>query len=243
QKAFADAWDGYGLAEGSCGIGPGFAVVSGVDWRRNNDPYVNQKFLGSQGGPAGPEIDGWVTYGNSVTNGLMFRDSVEIDEQKYPIRVSEIRVREDSEGAGRRRGAPGFRVAYGPKHDEMRAFYVTDGCHFPPRGVRGGGDAAPSLPYVIHTNGEIEDLPTIANHDVQAGELLLHLLSGGGGYGDPLEREVERVRDDVLSQFITFERARDVYGVVFTGTELTDALAVDEAGTARQRERLRAGRE
>ena len=36
----------------------------------------------------------------------MFRDSVEIDEQKYPIRVSEIRVRADSEGAGRRRGAP-----------------------------------------------------------------------------------------------------------------------------------------
>lgn len=108
QKAFADAWDGYGLAEGACGIGPGFAVVSGTDWRKNDDPYVNQKFLGSQGGPAGPEIDGWVTYGNSVTNGLMFRDSVEIDEQKYPIRVSEIRVRPDSEGAGRRRGAPGF---------------------------------------------------------------------------------------------------------------------------------------
>ncbi len=93
QKAFADAWDGYGLAEGACGIGPGFAVVSGNDWRKSDDPYVNQKFLGSQGGPAGPEIDGWVTYGNSVTNGLMFRDSVEIDEQKYPIRVTEIRVR------------------------------------------------------------------------------------------------------------------------------------------------------
>jgi len=139
QKAFADAWDGYGLAEGACGIGPGYAVVSGIDWRKNDEPYVNQKFLGSQGGPAGPEIDGWITYGNSVTNGLMFRDSVEIDEQKYPIRVTEIRVRPDSEGAGRRRGAPGFRVAYGPKHDEMRAFYVTDGHHFPPRGVRGGG--------------------------------------------------------------------------------------------------------
>ena len=42
-------------------------------------------------GRPGPEHDGWVTYGNAVTNGLMFRDSVEIDELKYPIRVREIR--------------------------------------------------------------------------------------------------------------------------------------------------------
>ena len=37
----------------------------GTDWRKGDEPYVNQKFLGSQGGPAGPEIDGWVTYGNA----------------------------------------------------------------------------------------------------------------------------------------------------------------------------------
>lgn len=242
QKAFADAWDGYGLAEGACGIGPAFAVVSGLDWRKNDDPYVNQKFLGSQGGPAGPEIDGWVTYGNSVTNGLMFRDSVEIDEQKYPIRVREIRVRTDSEGAGRRRGAPGFRVAYGPKHDLMRAFYVTDGHHFPPRGVRGGGPGAPSLPYKVLVDGVEEPLPPIASTDLQPGELLLHLLSGGGGYGDPLLRETERVREDVLSQFISLERARDVYGVIFSGADLDESLAVDDLATDRQRAMLHAAR-
>lgn len=240
QKAFADAWEGYGLAEGACGIGPAFAVVSGLDWRKNNDPYVNQKFLGSQGGPAGPEIDGWVTYGNSVTNGLMFRDSVEIDEQKYPIRVKEIRVRTDSEGAGRRRGAPGFRVSYGPKQDVMRAFYVTDGHHFPPRGVRGGGPGAPSLPFKVLVDGAEEPLPPIASTDLQPGELLLHLLSGGGGYGSPLEREPERVREDVLAHFISFERARDVYGVVFDGSELDESLRVDAAATERQRAALRA---
>jgi N-methylhydantoinase B len=123
----------------------------------------------------------------------------------------------------------------------MRAFYVTDGCHFPPRGVRGGGDGAPSLPYKVTTEGQEDPLPPIASTDLEAGELLLHLLSGGGGYGDPLLREPERVREDVLSQFISFERARDVYGVVFENTELSDALVVDMGGTVRLREVIRAG--
>jgi N-methylhydantoinase B len=105
--------------------------------------------------------------------------------------------------------------------------------------VRGGGDGAASLPFKVTTDGQEEELPPIASTDLQAGELLLHLLSGGGGYGDPLAREVERVRYDVLSGFVSFERARDVYGVVFASTELTDALQIDAAATERQREQLR----
>lgn len=120
----------------------------------------------------------------------------------------------------------------------MRAFYVADGHFFPPRGVRGGGDAAASLPFKLTADGQEAPLPPIASTDLQAGEQLLHLLSGGGGYGDPLEREIERVREDVLSGFITFERARDVYGVVFANAELSDALAVDTEGTRRRREEL-----
>lgn len=238
QKAFADAWDGYGLAEGACGIGPSFAVVSGRDWRKDDD-YVNQKFLGSQGGPAGPEIDGWVTYGNSVTNGLMFRDSVEIDEQKYPIRVQQIRIRTDSEGAGRRRGAPGTICAYGPKRDAMTAAYVTDGFYNPPRGAQGGGTAAPSVPFKVTVDERREPLDPIASIRLEPGELLGHELSGGGGYGDPLEREPERVRDDVLAGFVSFARARDAYGVVFTGEHLDDRLAVDAHATRAQRDALR----
>jgi N-methylhydantoinase B len=240
QRAIADAWDGFGLAEGACGIGPGFAVVSGRDDRRGGEPYVNQKFLGSQGGPAGPEHDGWVTYGNAVTNGLMFRDSVEIDEQKYPIRVREIRMRRDSEGAGRRRGAPGASVTYGPTTAPMTAAYVTDGFHNPPRGTQGGGDAAASVPYLLTADGKRRPLDPIGQVELQPGELLGHDLSGGGGYGSPLDREPERVREDVLSRWVSFERARDVYGVVFTADLLTDDLTIDADATARRREELRA---
>jgi N-methylhydantoinase B len=235
QRTIADAWDGYGLAEGACGIGPGFAVVSGTDWRKADGPYVNQKFLGSQGGPAGPEYDGWVTYGNAVTNGLMFRDSVEIDEQKYPIRIREVRIRIDSEGAGRRRGAPGTRVTFGPKRDPMTAAYVTDGFHHPPRGTQGGGTAAPSIAFKASAAGVEEDLDPIAQVVLEPGELLGHLLSGGGGYGDPHEREPERVREDVLARFVSSERARDVYGVAFEQPVLDDSLTVDKQETARLR--------
>jgi N-methylhydantoinase B/oxoprolinase/acetone carboxylase alpha subunit len=234
QRTIADAWDGYGLAEGACGIGPGFAVVSGLDWRKGDSAYVNQKFLGSQGGPAGPEHDGWVTYGNAVTNGLMFRDSVEIDEQKYPIRVHEVRIRADSEGAGKRRGAPGTRVTFGPKHDPMTAAYVTDGYHHPPRGTQGGQAAAPSVAFKVGSAGE-EELHPIAQVVLEPGELLGHLLSGGGGYGDPHAREPERVREDVLAHFVSFERAREVYGVVFEAEVLEDSLVVDEQATAELR--------
>jgi N-methylhydantoinase B len=235
QKAFADAWEGYGLAEGACGIGPGFAVVSGNDRRKGGQPYVNQKFLGSQGGPGGPEHDGWLTYGNAVTNGLMFRDSVEIDELKYPIRVHELRIREDSEGAGRRRGAPGTRVTYGPKYDRMTAAYVTDGNRFPPRGTRGGGDGAASIPFKIEQDGSESPLDPIAQVDLEPGELLGHLLSGGGGYGPPAEREPERVRDDVLAGFVSRARASEVYRVAFSGEATDDSLEIDAGATRRLR--------
>ena len=170
----------------------------------------------------------------------MFRDSVEVDEQKYPIRVGEIRVREDSEGAGRRRGAPGTRVTFGPKRNEMTAAYVTDGFVHPPRGVRGGGPAASSIPFKVLVDGSEVPLPPISAELIAAGELVGHLLSGGGGYGDPLDREQELVREDVEARFISVARARDVYGVVFSHEDADGALHIDTTATAARRTELRA---
>jgi N-methylhydantoinase B len=73
---------------------------------------------------------------------------------------------------------------------------------------------------------------------LEPGELLGHLLSGGGGYGPPAEREPERVRDDVLARFVSFERARDVYRVAFTREVLDDSLEIDREQTARLREKV-----
>ena len=232
QRTIADAWAATGSPRARAGSAPASRSSPGTDWRKADSPYVNQKFLGSQGGPAGPEYDGWVTYGNAVTNGLMFRDSVEIDEQKYPIRVGEVRIRPDSEGAGRRRGAPGARVTFGPKRDPMTAAYVTDGYHHPPRGTQGGGTAAPSIAFQACRGRRRGGARPDRAGRARAGRAARARADGGGGYGDPRGREPERVRDDVLARFVSFERAREVYGVVFRAEVLDDSLEVDPAETA-----------
>ena len=62
--------------------------------------------------------------------------------------------------------------------------------------------------------------------------------SGGGGYGAPWKRRVDRVLQDVREGYVTVERARDIYGVVLTGEG--SELSIDEAATASQRAQLAA---
>jgi len=61
--------------------------------------------------------------------------------------------------------------------------------------------------------------------------------AGGGGYGNPLERDPKRVLIDVIERYETLQRANDIYGVVLSGTD-PDTMRVDEAATARRRAEL-----
>jgi N-methylhydantoinase B len=70
-----------------------------------------------------------------------------------------------------------------------------------------------------------------------AGDVLVFFAPGGGGFGDPLDREPERVARDVANSWVSHEQARDMYGVTFG-----DDGGLDEAATAALRERMRGGR-
>lgn len=237
QAAFADYAPEYGLAEGAMGNPPACGVISGHDPRHGDAPFVNQLILGSSGGPGTPTQDGWVTYGIPVTAGLMYRDSVEIDELKYPLLVEEQRILQDTEGAGRRRGAPGSRTVFGPLRSEMTIIYNIDGHHQPPRGVRGGADSIASSAQKRGSDGAVVELDTVGRVDLVEGERIISIASGGGGYGDPFDRDAERVLRDVLERWITTERARDVYGVALIEDAEGD-LVVDAGSTAALRKRV-----
>ena len=237
QAAFAEIGEGHGLAEGGLGMGAGAGVISGKDWRAGGDPYINQEILIANGGPGTPSTDGWLTYGLPVVAGLMYRNSVEVDESKYPIQFESMRVLAGG-GAGRMRGSPGAEVIYGPRNDPMTVVISCDGQHYPPRGVRGGQSGPAAETYKIKVDGTQEKLPGVVECQLNPGERLRGLDCGGGGYGEPLERDPERVLKDVLERWETMARANDVYGVVFSGRVEDESLAVDSVATAARRAEL-----
>ena len=105
----------------------------------------------------------------------------------------------------------------------------------PARGVRGGLDGAPAAQWKVSANGDETKLPNVVQFELQAGEFVRGFEAGGGGYGSPLERAPERVLKDVERRWETIERARDVYGVVLTGSVENDDLAIDREATAAAR--------
>ena len=122
-------------------------------------PYINQLFLSTNGGPGSAQADGWVTYALPCCSGLLYRDSIELDEIKHPIHVESVRLMKDGGGAGRRRGAPGTEVIFGPKKDLMTAVIPSDGHLNPPAGVRGGKNGNAARTFKIEKNGNETRLP------------------------------------------------------------------------------------
>ncbi|MFJ4228166.1 hydantoinase B/oxoprolinase family protein [Paenarthrobacter nicotinovorans] len=235
QAAFSQIDDGYGTAEGAAGQAPAKSVISGTD-ERNGNPYVNQILVGGVGGPATPYVDGWPTYQRPVCGALLYHDSVEVDEQRYPILVHERTLVADSGGAGRQRGGLATRVTMEPRGESVTLTYGIEGKINPPKGVRGGHDGAEPSAWVEDLKtGERREIPVVGRYDLQSGEKVVSITPGGGGYGDPLERDVLAVLDDYRESRVTLEAAAAHYGVV-----ITDG-AIDEAATAKTREERLAG--
>jgi N-methylhydantoinase B len=240
QSAFAKLGEGHGLAEGGTGLGAGMAVLSGKDHRRADARYVNRMMLSTNGGPASPSADGWVNYAIPVIAGLMYRDSVEIDELKHPFRVESLGLVTDSAGAGRFRGAPAQQVTYTALENPVQVVIPCDGQFAPPRGVNGGHDGTPGSTHLDAPDGTAVKLPNLVNRQIKKGERMRGRDSSGGGYGDPITRDPARVRNDVLEGWESIAKASDVYGVVFTGKIEDDSLQVDTAATKSRRAALAA---
>ena len=223
----AELGEGCGMAAAGRSQPPSCAVISGSDPRDDDAPYVNQLMLAATGGPGGPQADGWVTMLGIGVGGFLLRDSVEIDEMKYPIRVIEQRVLIDSEGAGRRRGSPAAYVEFGPVDPRwMSSIYPTARTTRPSAfEVAGTARACPATSKVHATEACRMSLARSRVVLLKPGESIISVCCSGAGYGPPREREIGRVLGDVEAGLVSRSRARDVYGVVIDPDGKVDAAA------------------
>jgi len=235
--------DVRGMAEGGGVMSPALSVISGLDARRGGEPYVNQLFCGQTGGPGVLGHDGWVTYQLPNTGGALYWASVEVVEQRYPMRILMTELIPDSGGAGRWDAVPACKFVFTPQQLPVMAAYSCDGTVNVPKGAEGGLDGRPAAVWKYRlAEGEESrvELPAFANPSIEFGEALVSECSSAGGYGDPLDRDPELVRHRVREGWMSVDRARDVYGVVLDLT--LELFGVDRSATEELRVEKRAVR-
>lgn len=164
----------------------------------------------------------------------------EFTESRFPFLVERLGLAVDSGGAGRYRGGLGYE-----KHIRMlkdaNFMSIADRSILACWGVK-GGKAGQSFQVTVDLGGpEEREVDALAdNEPVKAGQVIRIRTTGGGGWGDPLERPYDEVERDLRWGKVSFEGARRDYGVVASGTK--DEPVVDTAASDSLRERLRAER-
>lgn len=138
---------------------------------------------------------------------------IEESERGYPIRIPRYELVDDSDGAGKFRGGLGLRRDYHfPDHDASFSI-LSDRDKWGPHGLF-GGRSGKKAHYILIRDGEEISLGSKTTVQLKAGDTVSFQSCGGGGYGDPLERDPQMVLNDVRDHKVSVERARDEYGVV-----------------------------
>ena len=185
------------------------------------------------------EHDGSSAFVNVDFGSIRSIHNVESLESEMPVFIERCLLREDSGGEGMRRGGLGMHREVRLEEGEAIYSVLADRAVIPPYGVGGAGPAGIVRVAKRRDGRELPfDTPgKVTGHPISEGDVIVMESAGGGGYGDPLLRDVDEVRADILAGYVSIDRAREGYGVIFN-----DDLSVNTQATRDQREALRAAR-
>jgi N-methylhydantoinase B len=224
-EALADA-----LPEETIAAGKGTIVnlsYSGVDPRTDDDYVYYETVAGGYGARATKDgMEAVQAHFQNTAN-----SPIEELESEIPLYVRRYELIPDSAGPGRTRGGLGVRRDMEFYDHEASFTVLADRATSPPRGLFGGRNGATAR-YCVNPDGaDPVDLGSKQQVALAPGDVASVQTPGGGGYGDPLERDPEAVREDVVNGKVSVDRAREAYGVVVD----PETGEVDEAATAERR--------
>ena len=198
-------------------------------------------YLLSGGGYGGNADADGISNGCS-TIGISKTQPVEIVEQRYPVLFEEYSLHEGSGGAGEQRGGFGINYEVTLRRGTARASFVMDHGRTGPQGALGGGDGDVNKVRVTRNGQTHIPLHLSKEQDlfISAGDRIRVSTPGGGGYGDPLNRDPALVLHDVGRGYYTVDQAVDLYGVVLEAggvdTTATESLRSERRDTAQAAE-------
>jgi N-methylhydantoinase B len=200
----------------------------------NRKPFVYVDFTcGAWGGS--PWSDG--LDGNSHMMANMASQSIEVTETEMPLAVTAYEFMQDKAGPGKFRGGVPFRRDYRFLETEGTLQVRSDRRDHRPFGLYGGSPGQPSENY-LNPDADGKLIPSKFTRTIHKGDLFRHVLAGGGGWGDPLERDPAAVVRDVRNEFLSVGAAEADYGVIVD----TKTWKADNAATEKLRAEMRKAR-
>ena len=211
--------------------------VGGKDPDRT-EPFIFYEYpAGGTGATA--EGDGGDALRNFAEGDFASIQSVESIEHESPLLVERCEIRRDSGGAGRYRGGCGLRRDVRVLVKDSLLSVSSNKNVLPPFGVAAGWPGAPNSFTVVRDGEELAPSDTpgqVQGFPLRRGDIVVMRSSGGGGFGDPLERDPDSVLDDIAEGRVSHDAARLIYGVA------ADRDGVDLEATAALRSGMKKDR-
>ncbi len=205
--------------------------IAGWD-KRHDEEYVTMVLATIiSGAGATPSQDGWHACGPECCFGALTSGDVELLEYSYPIIIHRESLMTDSGGAGRFRGGSGTAWEVEPLNGDMTFITFGEGRRIPAVGAAGAASAMVEEKVgrlELVKDGQTKTIRENVIEVIKPGERITNMNPGGGGYGNPMERAVEKVVWDIKNGLVSIKGAREDYGVVIADPA---TLAVDMPAT------------
>ncbi|MFQ6076221.1 MAG: hydantoinase B/oxoprolinase family protein [Candidatus Bathyarchaeia archaeon] len=205
--------------------------MGGLDPRTGRQWSFYETIAGGMGGrPTMDGIDGIHTHMTNTMN-----TPIEVAEKEFPMLFLKYGLRRDSGGAGRWRGGNGVERSWMLLSPSATLSILAERTRIPPWGLYGGKSGAFGEYSIRRRDGTVVRLRSKCTVKMNKGDVLIVKTPGGGGYGDPLDRNPDLVLDDVVEGKVSLKSAYEEYGVVIN----RDAMRVDATATRKRRQGIR----